>query len=48
MGSFDFELDDGEIIERERKLKKQSNPDGLAGVNHSEVLKALSEALRKT
>lgn len=32
MGSFDFELDDGEIIERERKLKKQSNPDGLAGV----------------
>lgn len=40
VGSIDFELD--------RKLKKQSNPDGLAGVNHSEVLKALSEALRKT
>ena len=48
VGSFDIALDDGESIELDRKLKKQSNPDGLAGVNHSEVLKALSEALRKT
>lgn len=32
MGSFDIALDDGESIELDRKLKKQSNPDGLAGV----------------
>lgn len=42
---------DRERSELDRRLKQQSNPsdpDGAAAVNHSEVLKALSRALKKT
>ncbi|KAA8518902.1 hypothetical protein F0562_016324 [Nyssa sinensis] len=42
---------DRERVELDRKLKEQlnnSSSDGTVGVSHSEVLKALSEALRKT
>ncbi|CBI30559.3 unnamed protein product, partial [Vitis vinifera] len=38
-------------LELDRRLKQQSNPsdpDGAAAINHSEVLKALSRALKKT
>lgn len=38
------------FIDMDDDLKKFSNlgPDGVAGINHMDVLKALSEALRKT
>ncbi|KAM7496550.1 hypothetical protein LguiA_020964 [Lonicera macranthoides] len=39
---------DRERLELERRLKEQMNQSGCNGINHNDVLKALSQALRKT
>ncbi|XP_047330414.1 probable protein phosphatase 2C 4 [Impatiens glandulifera] len=39
---------DRDRLELERRLKEQLHQTGSNGINHSEVLKALSQALRKT
>lgn len=39
---------DRDRLELERRLKEQMNQSGCNGINHNDVLKALSQALRKT